>query len=76
LRPYLAGLLLSLADHPDHPFRPIAVDEGQMLALLALSHQRDSESHGGNSARTITTSIAQQHAQTAQSIVRTLLKGI
>ncbi len=76
LRPYLAGILLSFADHPDHHFRPVASDEGLMLRILQLSHDRDEQGHGGGpSSRCPGSVTAIQHADTAEEVVHRLTEG-
>ncbi len=76
LRSYLAGLLLSLADHPDHPFRPLVSDEDLMRRILQLSHDRDVQGHGGDpSGRRAGSETAIQHADTALDAVHRLTEG-
>lgn len=75
-RQYLAAVLLSLADHPHHPFRPLAADETLMLRLLHLSHDRDAEGHGGGSSAERTGGgQALLHAETTLDVVRRLTEG-
>jgi hypothetical protein len=78
LRQYLAGLLLSLTDHRDHPFRPLVSDESLMLRLVQLSKDRDVEGHGGGGPdnQRAKASQAIQHAETTVYVVRQLVEGI
>lgn len=76
LRQYLAAVLLSLADHPQHPFRTLATDEALMLRLLQLSHDRDAEGHGGgSSAKRPQGAQALMHAETTLDVVHRLTEG-
>lgn len=76
LRQYLAGILLSLVDHPQHPFSPIAVNDSLMVGLLALSQDRDAAGHGGHQPAGSNRDLALRHADTALEIVERLIKGI
>jgi hypothetical protein len=77
LRQYLAGVLLSLADHQCHPFRQIALNEALTLRLLSLSEDRDAAGHGGDQqSGTPDRQLALRHAGTALEIVERLIKGI
>ncbi|NEX21213.1 hypothetical protein G3480_12960 [Thiorhodococcus mannitoliphagus] len=77
LRQYLAGVLLSLLDHPRHPFGQVAPDEDLMLRLLALSQDRDAAGHGGNQhTDPPDRQLALRHADTALDIVERLIEGI
>lgn len=72
LRPLLAGVLFTFVDHPDHPLRAIAADEEFLSRVLTLSHDRDSVGHANG--RTVARERALGHAETALSLIRTLLQ--
>lgn len=76
LRQYLAALLLSFTDHPQHPFRPLARDGKRMQALLGLSHARDAAGHGGKAAPAPDNTVSLQHADTALHVIQTLIEGM
>lgn len=76
LRQYLAALLLSFADHPQHPFRAPARDGKRMQALLGLSHARDAAGHGGKAAPAPDNTVSLQHADTALHVIQTLIEGM
>lgn len=75
LRPYLAGVLLSFADHPQHPFRSIAADAAQMQALLALSHARDAAGHGGQTEAPPARATVLHYTEVTLQIVQRLTEG-
>jgi hypothetical protein len=75
LRQYLVGVLLSLVDHPNHPFRPIATDGDLMLRILELSQERDAVGHADNNNGLFEHSRALAHADTALEVVQKFIEG-